>query len=645
LYLLLLPAPSFLLLPPAPSSSLSQKKARIKKLKAEIEELQAMRCHVEDQIGSLVEEHGVFTAQHCTLERRRVDAVALENIALEKRLAVEINMLEGELTQRASEVKSHQRQGYFLQQEMARRRGLIKVLVSELAEMDKKAGVKKKLMKIQKKEGIYAALIKVNSVVDEAVAEPPKEEEVVLVHAQEEEQEQEVQEEQQEQGEEQEGEPPLDSSQSVFSSMELLEAGSSVVLEQEQEEEGAERDRGAEGEAGQAETQAPVLPEERLATLPVPSAERVIDDVNSLASSMASFAVSSTLEMIWFVMGAAEEVRPAKIVTRSYVQECVQAATANIACSRVTSEATVLDCLLGGFQQATVRQVKSDFVDARKKLISDFVSAAVSTGLHVAVNIITHEAVAKVDRATQRVQVFSHELATKTVVGVFDHVMMAVVVKDELQRLDALRVQEEKQQRIVEEVANVCDEFTFGSIGAALYTIENKVLRYKQAMDEERERSADPNSVGVVVHPAGAGFALAKMIKQQNRPAQLQMYDIDAKTGVQHTFPSLARSNGDPDVNDLIHEALENTGDDYGRVMFGKEIGMIHQTEVEFEDWIFDARLLQDVDQTKLVAICAIPGLERSVTFVLSKEQEQDLDNTRNPGNFIRFVLTSALRD
>lgn len=624
--------------------SCSQKKNRIKKLKAEIEELQAMRCHVTDQVNTLVEEHGVFTAQHSSLERRRVDATSLENLGLAKRLAVEISIVEGELSHRASEVKSHQRQSYFLQQEMTRRKGLIKVLMAELAAMESKAGVKKKLMKIQKKEGIYAALIKVNSVVDEHVASVQSPEKEQVKELEEEHKEDDICEvlEEKELEEEVEEEPQLDASQSVFSNMEmegLLAHGRDIeqsqdnheMFEQEQEQHEVFEDNSA--------------PEESLAILPVPHADRIIDDVNALANSISNFAVSSSLEMVWFVMGAAEEVRPAKIVTRNYVRDILEDATTNIACSRATADATVLECLLDGFQQATYRCVQLDFINARNKLISEFVDSACTTGLNVAVNIITHEAVAKQDRAAQRLKVFSNELATSMVRDVFSYVYTNVVVKDKLEKLEALRVEEEKKQRVVEAVANVCDEFTFSSIGAALYTIENKVMRYKQAMDLEKKQSADPNSVGVMVHPAGAGFALAKMIREQNRPVQLQMYDIDAKTGVNHTFPSISRSNADPNVNDLIHEALENTGNDYGRVMYGKELGMIHQTEVEYEDWIFDARLLQDIDQIKLVAICAIPGLERSVTFILSKEQEEDLENTRNPANFIRFILTSALRN
>jgi hypothetical protein len=621
----------------------SQKKARIKKLKAEIEELQAMRCHVLDQIDTLVEEHGVFTQQHSALERRRAEAVALENTALSKRLAVDINILEGDMAHRSSEVKNQQRQTYFLQQEMSRRKGLIRVLQAELAEMDQKAGMKRKLMKIQKKDGIYAALIKVNSVVDDHAAGKLEDEEDDK-GVQEQQQDFEVVEQEDfevveiEEKPEPEPESELDASRSVFSVMEM-EGGGSAVLTAEQS--GQQQQQHEEQEEEIA-----VRPEERLASLPVANAERIIDDINSFANNISNFAVSSTLEMLWFVMGAAEEVRPAKIATRTYVLDCLEDAVMNVACSRMMSEEVVLENLLEGFQRATVHRVRQDYIDARKQLISSFVDSACTTGLNIAVNIITHEAVAKVDRAAQRIKVFSNELATKTVGIVFDAVMTAVVVKHELERLENLRILEEKQQRIMDEVTSVCDEFSFGAIGASLYTIENKVMKYRRAMDAAQQQSRDPNSVGVVVHPAGAGFALAKMIREQNRPLQLEMYDIDARTGVKHTFPSLVRTHGDtPDVHDLIHEALENTGDDYGRVMYGKEIGVIHQTEVEYEDWVFEARLLQDVDQIKLVAICSVPKFERSVTFVLTKEQENDLENTRNPANFIRFILTSALRD
>ena len=624
----------------------SQKKARIKKLKEEIEELQAMRCHVIDQVDSLVEEHGVFTQQHVSLERRRAEAIALENAALSKRLGVEISMLEGELSHRASEVKNHQRQSYFLQQEMTRRKGLIKVLLSELADMDKKAGAKKKLMKIQKKDGIYAALIKLNSVVDEQDEEDKKE-----VKEQSEEKEEEVQvcNENELVGDEfdvveEEPEPQVEASLSVFSSMEMMEAShSGVVLGTEQSTGDVSMQSENIEDIKVNEVVGP--PEERLPSLPVANADRVIDDVNAIASSVSNFAVSSSLEMLWFVMGAAEEVRPAKIATRGFVQDCVDIAVTNLACSRVVSEEVVLSNLLVGFERATKWRVKQDYLDMRNNLITDFVDSSMVTAFNVAVNIISHEAVAKKDRAAQRIKVFSNELATKMVSGVFNSVMTAVVVKHELERLELLRIYQEKQQRIIDEVESVCDEFSFGAIGAALYTVENKVMRYKRAMDFEKERSKDPNSVGVMIHPAGAGFALAKMIKQKNRPVELEMYDIDAKTGVKHTFPSVMRSNGDPTIEDLLNEALENTGDDYGRVMFGKEIGVIHQTEVEHEDWVFDARLLQDVDQVKLVALCSVPGFERSITFVLTKEQENDLENTRNPSNFIKFILISALRD
>lgn len=620
----------------------SQKKARIKKLKAEIEELQAMRCHVSDQVNSLAEEHTVFSQQHASLGRRRAEATVLENAALVKRLAVEMSILEGEMGHRASEVKNHQRQSYFLQQEVARRRGLVRVLVAELADMDKKKGMKKKLMQIQKKDGIYAALIKVNSVVDEHTASQEGGDDDA-----DENQSDEEKEEEEERGEllqqphdcemteeHEEGDPPLDACLSVFSNMEL--EASSYTFEHSLEDSKVEQDQGSQGHS------AP--PEERLPALPVVNADRIVDDLNAMASNISSFAVSSALEMIWYVMGAAEEVRPAKIATREYVSDCLEDAVVNVATSRVLSQETVLSGLLAGFQLATERKVKQDCHDARQQLITGFVDSSLTTALNVARNIITHEAVAKKDRAAQRLFVLSNELASRCVSSVFNSVMTAVVVKHKLEQLEAQRLHEEKQQRVVEQVASVCDEFAYGAIGAALYTVENKVLRYRQAMDAARALSQDPNSVGVLVHPAGAGFALAKMIKQQNRPVQLEMYDIDAKTGVQHTFPSVTRSRGDPTVQDLIDEALANTGDDYGKVMFGKALGVIHQTVVEFEEWVFDAQLVQEIDLVKLVAASSVPGLERTVTFVLSREQETDLENTRNPANFIRFILTSALK-
>ena len=598
-----------------------------------------MRSHVSDQIDSLIEEHGAFTAQHITLERKKNDALSLENMALAKRLAIECSALEDEMNNRASEVKSHQRQGYFLQQEITRRKGLIKVMQAELDEMDSKAGVKKKLMKIQKKDGLYAALIKVNSVVEEHEAEEmkAKEEKSEPEPVEESNVDDEVKEEEEQRNDEMDEEPPLWAGNSVFSNM---EQGSSLLEEETGNE--SQDDSKLLNEMENADTR---RPEELLAKLPVVNADRVIDDVNAVANSMANRAVSSSLEMMWFVMGAAEEVRPLKIVTRNYAKYCLALGTARIACSRVAARSTVVDCVLEGFKDAAVRRVKQDLVDARVNFIADFVTSSFTTALSMAVNIISHEATAKKDRAIQRVKVLSNETASHFVEGVFNTVLTAVTVKAELERLEELRIEHEKRKRVVQEVAAVCDEFTFGSIGAALYTIENKVMRYKNAMDYARENSSYPDSVGVLVHPAGAGFALAKMVKQQNRAIQLEMYDIDAKTGVHHAFPSLTRSHDDPNVRDLIKEALENTGDDYGTVMYGKKLGIIHQTEVEYEDWTFDVQLVQDIDEIKLVAVCSIPGLEKKVSFVLSKEQEEDLDNTRNPINFMKYILTSALEE
>jgi hypothetical protein len=134
-----------------------------------------MYAHVEDQMATVTEEIQILKKKVFAIERKKQEAIGNGKLALAQKFIVEVCLLrplidsfpsphlalsclsqegifEGEVEQKTNEIKDFQRKKYFLEREISRRKGLIRVLQNEIKAATRQSVAKKKLMKKVEKE-------------------------------------------------------------------------------------------------------------------------------------------------------------------------------------------------------------------------------------------------------------------------------------------------------------------------------------------------------------------------------------------------------------------------------------------------------------------------------------------------------------
>lgn len=146
----------------AKTNQIKQMKDRIDVLTEEIGVVKAMYAHVADQVDFKIAEHQRLTQVRDRLESKRKQAVYQDRSTKAQDYAIKVNIADAELQQIHFTVKDLQRQRFFFEQEVKRKRQTVKRLQKDIEDVTKQTILQKKLEKRAKSEGLLAVILSRN---------------------------------------------------------------------------------------------------------------------------------------------------------------------------------------------------------------------------------------------------------------------------------------------------------------------------------------------------------------------------------------------------------------------------------------------------------------------------------------------------
>jgi hypothetical protein len=142
----------------AKTNQIRQMKDRAAVLIEEVGVVKAMHAHVSDQVEFKVSEYEKLTEIRDGLEDRRRLAVQQDRPVRVQDFAVKVNVADSELQQIHYTVKDLQRQKFFFEQEIKRKRQTVKRLQKETEDVSRRMIIQKKLEKRAKTEVLISIL-------------------------------------------------------------------------------------------------------------------------------------------------------------------------------------------------------------------------------------------------------------------------------------------------------------------------------------------------------------------------------------------------------------------------------------------------------------------------------------------------------
>lgn len=136
---------------------------RIQTLKNDIDEMIAMRSHVEDKISYTWNEGQQVIAKIENLKKRKLEEEKFHRTAYVLRIGVEISLFDTQLREKDQTIKDLQRQSYFIKQEIIRKKKILKQVKQDRAVMIRQNTMKQKLMQRAKSKGLLATLLDVEA--------------------------------------------------------------------------------------------------------------------------------------------------------------------------------------------------------------------------------------------------------------------------------------------------------------------------------------------------------------------------------------------------------------------------------------------------------------------------------------------------
>lgn len=127
-------------------------KDRIEVLTEEIGVVKAMHAHVADQVEFKISEYDQLSNIRNGLENKRLLAVSQSRPAKAQDYAIKVNVADMELQQIQFTVKDLQRQKFFFEQEIKRKRKTVARLEVDIKNGIKQAAIQRKLEKRAEKE-------------------------------------------------------------------------------------------------------------------------------------------------------------------------------------------------------------------------------------------------------------------------------------------------------------------------------------------------------------------------------------------------------------------------------------------------------------------------------------------------------------
>lgn len=138
-------------------------KERIATLMEEIEVIKAMHAHVADQIDFKMHEQDRLTEIRRGLDSKRLVAISQSKPIKAQEIAIRVNIADAELQEIYFAIKDLQRQSFFFEQELKRKKMTAARQQKEIETITRNAAIQKKLEKRVAKEGLLAVLKAHNS--------------------------------------------------------------------------------------------------------------------------------------------------------------------------------------------------------------------------------------------------------------------------------------------------------------------------------------------------------------------------------------------------------------------------------------------------------------------------------------------------
>jgi hypothetical protein len=127
-------------------------KERINTLLEEIEVIKAMHAHVADQIDFKTHEQERLTEIRRGLESKRLLAISQSKPIKAQEIAIKVNIADAELQEIHFSVKDLQRQSFFFEQELKRKKMTVARQQKEIETISRNAAIQRKLEKRVAKE-------------------------------------------------------------------------------------------------------------------------------------------------------------------------------------------------------------------------------------------------------------------------------------------------------------------------------------------------------------------------------------------------------------------------------------------------------------------------------------------------------------
>jgi chromosome segregation ATPase len=125
---------------------------RIQILKEEADELQAMIAHIEEKLEVHQSNHRDLLAKKKLMEQRLAEAKQIGREVAAQNISAEVFVANSEISESAGNIKSLQREMYFIRLERKRKVGVLNKLREELNEEKRKADLKKQIEEKIKKD-------------------------------------------------------------------------------------------------------------------------------------------------------------------------------------------------------------------------------------------------------------------------------------------------------------------------------------------------------------------------------------------------------------------------------------------------------------------------------------------------------------
>lgn len=376
---------------------------------------------------------------------------------------------------------------------------------------------------------------------------------------------------------------------------------------------------------------------------PVINAHQIISDIQIQSSIYAESVVTRSLEMMWFVMVAAEDVRPKKIAIRSYVKEVLAQGLSNICILKEISQEFVVNCLWEGYDKATHSIVANHLQMARQSVSISCVNRSLQIAQSITINnhleaekryigmkrILIHDISFNLisNIISQQVKVTSIRKSTSCK---FIENILTNSIQNILENLEPVMCSYERFHEIVEEL-------TIGCIGAAVYTVEMKVIPTRNVIKNVQNNKNIHGTIGAL--PVGTGFALAKAKKTAKDIIELEIYNMQTKETITHLYHS---NNGEyASINDAIHDVTKSL-DGINPLLF-EETTLLYQTDMNIDGRSYNMKLIKH--ETLYLTLLELHDIrmKTNLKIQLTKKQEKEIEYVRDITEYIQQLFQQSV--